>query len=122
LVLEAGGSDDVPSVMEAGQWPRNLASERDWGFSAIPNPRLNGRAVPLNMGRVLGGGSSVNAMIWARGHKNDWDFFASEAGNPAWNYQSVLVIYRRIEDWHGVPDPERRGTGGLVSYKQNPDS
>ena len=52
----------------------------------------------------------------------DWDFFASEAGNPAWNYQSVLVIYRRIEDWHGVPDPERRGTGGLVSYKQNPDS
>ncbi|SRR6266436_5989138 len=48
----------------------------------------------------------------------DWDFFASEAGNPAWNYQSVLAIYQRIEDWHGVPDPERRGTGGLVSYKQ----
>jgi choline dehydrogenase len=38
-------------------------------------------------------------MIWARGHKNDWDFFDSEAGDPAWNYQSVLDIYLRIEDW-----------------------
>ena len=66
------------------------------------------------MGKVLGGGSSINLMIWARGHKNDWDFFAEEAGDPAWNYESVLRIYRRIEDWHGASDPEYRGEGGLV--------
>jgi choline dehydrogenase len=89
LLLEAGGSDDVPEVMEPGKWIRNLGSERDWGFVAIPNPRLNGRAIPLGMGRVLGGGSSINAMAWARGHRNDWDLFAAEAGDNAWNYESV---------------------------------
>src|SRR5262249_54909988 len=74
-----------------------------------------------NMGKVLGGGSSINVMAWARGHKNDWDFFASEAGDAAWNYESVLSIYRRIEDWQGMPDPLRRGTGGLVFVQSAPD-
>jgi len=64
------------------------------------------------MGRVLGGGSIINVMVWARGHKNDWEFFASEAGGPAWSYESVPNIYRRMEDWHGEPDPKYRGTGG----------
>ena len=51
----------------------------------------------------------VPASMWWSGHgdKNDWDFFASEAGDPAWNYDSVLNIYRRIEDWRGVQDPRR---------------
>jgi choline dehydrogenase len=112
LLLEAGGSDDVPSVMEARQWPLNLGSDRDWAFQAQSNPHLNGRSIPMNMGKVLGGGSSINLMAWSRGHKNDWDYFASEAGDPAWSYESVLNIYRRIEDWHGAPDPKYRGTGG----------
>ena len=121
LLLEAGGNDDVPSVMEAGQWPLNLGSDRDWAFQAQPNPHLNGRSIPMNMGKVLGGGSSINVMIWARGHKNDWDYFASEAGDPAWSYESVLNIYRRIEDWHGTPDPKYRGTGGPVFVQPAPD-
>ena len=120
LLLEAGGSDDVPSVAEASQWALNLGSERDWGFQAQPNPHLNGRAIPMNMGKVLGGGSRLNVMTWARGHKSDWDFFAEEAGDPAWNYASVLQIYRRIEDWHGAPDPDHRGTGGLVFVQPAP--
>jgi len=114
LLLEAGGSDDVPSVMEAGQWHTNLGGDRDWAFQAQPNQHLNGRSIPMNMGKVLGGGSSINVMLWARGHKNDWDYFASETGDPAWSYESVLNIYRRIEDWHGAPDPKYRGTGGPV--------
>jgi len=114
LLLEAGGSDDVPSVTEAARWLENLGTERDWNFVAQPNPHLKGRSIPLNMGKVLGGGSSINAMLWARGHKNDWDYFASETGDPAWSYESVLNIYRRIEDWHGAPDPKYRGTGGPV--------
>jgi choline dehydrogenase-like flavoprotein len=121
LLLEAGGSDDVPSIIEAGQWPANLGSNRDWAFQAQPNPHLNGRSIPMNMGKVLGGGSSINVMIWSRGHKNDWDYFASEAGDPAWNYESVLNIYRRIEDWHGAPDPKYRGTGGPVFVQPAPD-
>jgi choline dehydrogenase len=121
LLLEAGGSDDVPSVTEAARWFENLGSERDWKFVAQPNPHLKGRSIPLNMGKVLGGGSSINVMAWARGHKNDWDFFASESGDPAWNYESVLNIYRRIEDWQGAPDPTRRGTGGPVFVQSAPD-
>jgi choline dehydrogenase len=118
LLLEAGGSDDVASVMNAGEWRLNLGSERDWKYGDTPNPALNGRAIPLSMGKVLGGGSSINAMYWVRGHKNDWDFFASEAGDPAWNYESVKQIYRRIEDWQGDPDAEYRGTGGPCTCGQ----
>jgi choline dehydrogenase len=114
LLLEAGGNDDTPNVTEAAQWRTNLGSERDWNFQAQPNAHLNGRSIPMNMGKVLGGGSSINAMSWVRGHKTDWDFFASEAGDVAWNYESVKSIYRRIEDWGGEPDAEHRGTGGPV--------
>src|SRR5262249_3792743 len=84
-------------------------------------PQLNGRSLAWNMGKVLGGGSSINAMVWAHGHQNDWDYFAAEAGDPAWSYASILEIYRRIEDWHGEPDPDRRGTGGLVFVQPPPD-
>src|SRR5215472_17491371 len=114
LLIEAGGDDHLPSVTDARQWVTNIGSERYWQFNAEPNPHLNGRAIPLGMGKVLGGGSSINAMIWARGHKSDWDFVASEAGDSAWSYESVLDIYRRIEDWQGAPDPAYRGTGGPV--------
>src|ERR1700730_11678315 len=121
LLLEAAGTDDVPSVIEAGHSLLNLGSERDWGFRAQPNPHLNGRSIPMSMGKVLGGGSSINWMAWAHGHKNDWDYFASEAGDPAWNYEAVSKIYRRIEDWRGAPDPEHRGIGGLVLVQPPPD-
>src|SRR6201987_4046169 len=121
LLLEAGGSDEAPSVTEAARWVENLGTERDWKFVGQPNPHLNGRSMPLSMGKVLGGGSSINGMGWARGHKNDWDFFASESGDTAWNYESVLKIYRRIEDWQGAPDPTRRGTGGLVFVQSAAD-
>jgi choline dehydrogenase len=121
LLIEAGGGDDVPSVKEANQWFLNLGSERDWSFKDQPNPHLNGHSMPLSMGKVLGGGSSINVMAWARGHKHDWDFFAAEADDPRWNYESVLNIYRRIEDWHGAPDPKYRGTGGPVFVQPAPD-
>src|SRR5262245_49336102 len=121
LLLEAGGDYDSPSVTDPLRWFENLGTERDWNFAARPNPHLNGRAIPLNMGKGLGGGSSINALAWARGHKHDWDFFAEESGNTAWNYESALEIYRRIEDWQGAADPERRGTGGLAFVQSAPD-
>lgn len=121
LLLEAGGDDDVPSVTQANQWPINIGSERDWDFHGQPNPYVNGRSIPFSMGKILGGGSSINIMVWARGHQRDWDFFASEAHDPAWSYDSVLQIYRRIEDWHGAPDPKYRGTGGPVFVQAAPD-
>lgn len=114
LLLEAGGSDEVAPVLDPAQWPTNLGSERDWGFQAEPNPHLNGRSLSMSMGKVLGGGSSINVMVWARGHRSDWDHYAAEAGDEDWGYDNVLSLYRRIENWQGRPDPEFRGASGPV--------
>jgi choline dehydrogenase len=120
LLVEAGGDDNVPNVLEAALWPTNLGSERDWGFHGLPNPRLNGRSIQFSMGKVLGGGSAINVMVWARGHKSDWELFAAETGNPSWGYDAVLDTYKRIEDWHGAPDTKYRGTGGPVFVQPAP--
>jgi len=121
LLLEAGGGDDVSSIMDPDRWLLNLGSEHEWGFSAQPNPNLNGRSLSQSMGKVLGGGSRINALMWIRGHRHDWDFFASESGDAAWGYESVLNVYRRIEDWHGAPDPIYRGTGGPMFVQPSPN-
>ena len=118
LLLEAGGTDTLPEIHDAARWLDNLGSAHDWAFKTRPNKHLNGRSLTWSMGKVLGGSSSINAMVWARGHKNDWDHFASESGDDGWSYRSVLEIYRRIEDWRGAPDPERRGKGGLMIVEQ----
>jgi choline dehydrogenase len=122
LVLEAGGTDQIDAVQIPGMWPTNLRSERDWGHTADASPTVNGRTLILPMGKVVGGGSSINVMVWARGHKNDFDFWASETGDDAWNYNAVLEIYKRIEDWQGTPDEKRRGKGGRlwVTPVENP--
>jgi len=114
LLLEAGGTDDVPEVTDGTIWFKNMGSSRDWQFKGQPTPTLNGRTPPFPMGKVLGGGSSINGLVWARGHKNDFDSWAAATSEPAWRYENVLKIYRRIEDWDGPANPRLRGTGGLV--------
>jgi choline dehydrogenase len=118
LLLEAGGHDELPSITDALEWASNIRTERDWNFQTRPNPHLNGRTDSIAAGKVLGGGSSINALAWARGHKSDWDYFAEEAGDPGWNWKSTLSLYRDLEDWQGTPDPDYRGTGGLLYVKQ----
>lgn len=118
LLIEAGTGYTGPEVVEPAQWPLNLGSERDWAFEGQPDAHLNGRRLSLNMGKGLGGGSSINVMVWARGHRSDWDHFAAESGDAAWGYESVLGYYRRIENWQGSPDTKRRGTGGPVHVAQ----
>ena len=115
LLLEAGGSDETELITNPNLWPKTLGSELDWGFVAEPNPHLNGRAIRYSMGKVLGGGSSINVSTWSRGHQADWDFYASESGDPLWNYESAFHLYRhRIEAYAGSPDPDYRGAGGMV--------
>lgn len=121
LLLEAGGSDRVPSVIDSTQWMWNIGTERDWGFKAQPSATLNGRTPLLPMGKVLGGGSSINGSVWARGHKNDFDAWAEAAGDPAWNYEAALAIYRRVEKWNGPRDDYRRGTAGMLNILQPED-
>ncbi|QRX81671.1 GMC family oxidoreductase [Glaciimonas sp. PAMC28666] len=114
LLIEAGRGDQVPAIQDPGIWFTNLGTEREWGDKSVPQRNLNNRQISLAMGKAIGGGSSINVMAYARGHKNDFDYWAAEAGDPRWNYEHVLGIYKRIEDWQGAPDPAYRGTGGNV--------
>lgn len=121
LLIEAGGMGDVAEVRDPTIWMRNIGSERDWGFESEPCPGLNGRRAPLPMGRVLGGGSSVNGLVWARGHKADFDLWEAETGEPGWGYEAAIELYRRIEDWDGPVSP-LRGVGGpmRITLPKNP--
>src|SRR5215813_13482243 len=122
LLLEAGGSDEAEVITNPNRWPMTLRSELDWGFVAEPNPNLNGRAITYSMGKALGGGSSINVSTWSRGHRADWDFYASESDDPSWSYEAVLDLYRqRIEAWTGRPDRDYRGSSGLVHVQSAAD-
>jgi len=122
LLLEAGGTDESEVVMNPNHWPMTLGTELDWGFKTQPNPNLNGRAIGYSMGKVLGGGSSINVSTWSRGHRADWDFYASESDDPSWSYAAVLDLYRRrVEAWAGSPDPDFRGTHGTVHVQPAAD-
>jgi choline dehydrogenase len=121
LLLEAGGADLKPGMLITETWFYNQGGEFDWNFSAERSSSVNNRSITQAMGKALGGGTSINGMVWARGHKNDFDHWARQAEDEAWGYQHVLDIYRRIEDWQGVPDPQRRGRGGEVFVQPAPD-
>jgi choline dehydrogenase len=121
LLLEAGGEDLKPGILIIETWFFNQGGEFDWNFGAERSPSVNNRSIVQAMGKAVGGGTSINGMVWARGHKNDFDRWAKETGDDAWNYRHVLDIYRRIEDWHGAPDPERRGSGGEVFVQPAPN-
>ncbi|RRV10169.1 GMC family oxidoreductase [Pseudomonas sp. v388] len=118
LLIEAGTGCTTPEVTDPAQWPSNLGSERDWAFAGQPAASLNNRRLALSMGKGLGGGSAINVMVWARGHQSDWDHFAEESGDAAWNYASALGYYRRIENWQGRPDAGRRGVNGPAYVAQ----
>ena len=114
LMIEAGDWDTAPSVMDPGLWFTNLDTERDWQDVALPAPSTNNRAIPEHMGKVVGGGSSINATIWARPFKNNLEYWAEESGDAAWGYDHGLAIYRRMENWQGKPDAHYRGEDGPV--------
>jgi choline dehydrogenase len=123
LMVEAGDWDVAPSVLDPGVWFTNLGTERDWQDVSIPSPGTNNRAIPEHMGKVVGGGSSINATIWARPFKADLEHWAAVSGDSAWGYESGLATYRRVEDWQGAPDARYRGKGGPVwcESSQNPN-
>jgi 4-pyridoxate dehydrogenase len=113
LLLEAGGSDRHPYIqipLGLGRiWQRRMF---DWGYDTEPEPHLGGRRVPVRRGKVLGGSSSVNVMVYTRGHRGDFDRWASE-GAVGWSYADVLPYFKRSEAWEGGEDPWRGGSGPL---------
>jgi choline dehydrogenase-like flavoprotein len=111
LVLEAGGSDRKIEVRAPAGFPAQFQTALDWNYTSEPEPGLFGRRIYLPRGKVLGGCSSMNAMIYIRGHRADYDGWASEFGATGWSYDEVLPYFKRSEDNAEIHD-EYHGTGG----------
>jgi len=112
VVIEHGGSDAGPFIQMPGalSYPMNMGIY-DWGFATEPEPHLGGRVLATPRGKVIGGSSSINGMVYVRGHAKDFDTWA-EMGADGWGYADVLPYFRRMEQSHGGSGPEFRGTDG----------
>ncbi|MBY6004993.1 choline dehydrogenase [Salipiger bermudensis] len=115
LVIEHGGSDAGPLIQMPGalSYPMNM-KRYDWGFQSEPEPHLGGRRLATPRGKVIGGSSSINGMIYVRGHARDFDHWRDQ-GADGWGYADVLPYYQRQENWHDGGhggDPAWRGSDG----------
>lgn len=115
IVIEFGGSDAGPFIQMPGalSYPMNM-SRYDWGFQSEPEPQLGDRRLATPRGKVLGGSSSINGMVYVRGHARDFDTWA-DMGASGWSYADVLPYYKRMENWHDGGhggDPGWRGSDG----------
>ena len=110
LVLEAGGSSDDELIADPARFPELGSGRHDWGYVTEPQRRLGGRRLRWAQGRVVGGGSSVNGVVWIRGAASDYDHWAY-LGNVGWSFAELLETFRRIEDSDRGAS-ELRGAGG----------
>ena len=111
IVIEFGGTDAGPFIQmpAALSYPMNMA-RYDWGYSSEPEPHLNNRRLACPRGKVIGGSSSINGMVYVRGHAKDFDHWA-ESGAQGWSYADVLPYYKRMENWRSG------GHGGNKSWR-----
>src|SRR5476649_611373 len=112
LLIESGGTDDAPTVLNPSVWFYNVGGALDYSLPIVPTARLNQREFKMALGHVLGGGSSINAMVWTRGMERDFEGWV-QAGAKGWGFKDVLPIYKAQEDWEGGANTWR-GTGGPV--------
>ena len=115
IVIEHGGSDWGPFIQMPGalSFPMNMA-RYDWGYRSEPEPNLGGRRMAVPRGKVIGGSSSINGMVYVRGHAMDFDHWA-ETGATGWSFADVLPYFKRMENWHPGRhggDPDWRGNDG----------
>jgi choline dehydrogenase len=119
-VIEHGGTDAGPFIQmpAALSYPMNMALY-DWGLRTEPEPHLGGRVLATPRGKVLGGSSSINGMVYVRGHARDFDHWAEQGAN-GWSYADVLPYFKRMENWHGGDDPAWRGHDGPLHITRGP--
>jgi choline dehydrogenase-like flavoprotein len=115
LLIEAGGRDRALFIRGPGLYYMLWRGKHDWGFRTEPQAGVGGRRMFWPRGKVLGGSSSLNAMIYIRGHRSNYDGWRDE-GNPGWGYDDVLPIFKRSEGWRGAPSPFH-GTDGPLDVR-----
>ena len=110
LLLESGPADTRPEIAVPPAWPGLWGTEVDYSYDTVPQAGTGGLSHNWPRGRTLGGSSSINAMVYLRGHPDDFDHWA-KSGCAGWDYESVLPYFRRMETVSGR-DPRYRGTDG----------
>lgn len=123
LIIEHGGTDAGPFIQmpAALSYPMNMKMY-DWGMSTEPEPHLDGRSLVTPRGKVIGGSSSINGMVYVRGHARDYDHWA-ESGAQGWAYADVLPYFKRMENWHSGGhggDKTWRGRKGPLHVTRGP--
>ncbi|NPD16204.1 choline dehydrogenase [Xinfangfangia sp. D13-10-4-6] len=119
-VIEFGGSDFGPFIQMPGalSYPMNMPVY-DWGLKSEPEPHLGGRVLATPRGKVIGGSSSINGMVYVRGHAKDYDTWA-DMGASGWSYADVLPYFKRMEHSHGGEGAEWRGQNGPLHITRGP--
>ena len=112
LLLEAGGPDTNPMIHDPVGMGSLWHGPEDWDYFTVPQEHAADRQLHLPRGKVLGGSHSLNAMIWVRGARQDYDGWAAE-GNPGWAWDDVLPIFKAIENYDGGASDLRGGDGPL---------
>lgn len=114
LLLEAGGPDSSPWIhIPVGYFKTMHNPKVDWCYRTEPDPGLNGRSIDWPRGKVLGGSSSLNGLVYVRGQPEDYDRWV-QMGNPGWSWEEVLPLFKRVEDQeHGAS--EYHGVGGPLA-------
>ncbi|MCG8508331.1 MAG: GMC family oxidoreductase N-terminal domain-containing protein [Rhodospirillales bacterium] len=114
LLLEAGNPDRHPYFRMPGGFAKLTGTMGTWGYETVPQKGLNGKKVWYPQGKVLGGGTSINAQVYTRGHPLDFDEWAEECGCAGWAFKDILPYYRKLEDnprfvneYHGQGGPFR---------------
>jgi choline dehydrogenase-like flavoprotein len=116
LLLEAGGPDRSPLIHMPAGFTKLTSPKVNWGFATVPQKELGNREMHYPQGRTLGGSTSINAMIYIRGHRLDYDQWAS-LGNDGWGYDGVLPYFRKLENHERLID-EYHGVGGPMNVAE----
>ncbi|WP_137929674.1 GMC family oxidoreductase [Mesorhizobium comanense] len=119
-VIEAGGWDRSPWIhMPMGYFRLMQTLQLDWGYHTVPQKHVNNRVMFVPRARSIGGCTTVNGMIYTRGHRTDYDNWAQQ-GNRGWDYDSILPYFRRAENWGGGGDENVHGFDGPLKTTRNP--
>lgn len=126
VLLEAGGSDtarglknliEIPGAVAALLSTPQLKKRIDWGYKSVPQTNALNRVIPMTRGKVVGGSSSVNGMLFVRGNRQNFDDWAAD-GCPGWSYDDVLPFFKKMEDWEDGAS-EVRGFGGPIKVRRH---
>ncbi len=119
LLVEAGGADQNPAIKDPGGFVSLWFSELDWALKTTNQPGLADRSIVINQGKVLGGSSSINAMMYVRGNPGNFEAWKAQ-GADGWGYDDLLPYFIKFENFENGAS-EFHGTGGELSIRDCPD-